>query len=300
MLAAVLLLSYFSITVFGASRTASLTHYTSYPECCKGNANYDPKADTDECVKYSGCKYAGDFASIEHQTLEWVQNNNIIAFYDNSDSTGKNFDKNYGNKKIRLTKGGKSFIATIVDTCGNKDCDNCCATNSKPSGFLVDVEYYTALRNFGSADAAEGTIQWELVDGDAGSVPPPATPTPPTPSKSTKSKTPKATPPPPATPATPAAKCSWAGHCKGAKCTSNDDCSDSLFCSNKKCTDGAASATETAAVDETTDSADSDVSTEESVPGWGIALLVLATLMVLVLLVVIAVLVSKSQKVETF
>jgi len=69
-----------------------------------------------------------------------------------------------------------------------------------------------------------------------------------------------------------------------------------FFCSSRKCTDGA-SATDTTNVDETTSSTESS---GDSVPGWGIALLVLATLMVLVLVVVIAVLLGKSNKVESF
>lgn len=29
--------------------------------------------------------------------------------------------------------------------------------------------------------------------------------------------------------------CSWAGHCKGATCSTNDDCSDDLICTKSKC-----------------------------------------------------------------
>jgi len=222
--------------------------------------------------------------SVGHQTIEWVKANNIVAFYDNSDSKGTNFDKNYGNKKVKLTKNGVSFIASIIDTCGNSDCNGCCAKNSR-SGFLIDVESFTAIRNFGSLDAISGTVQWELVDASTPSTPS----TPATPAKAT----PKSTPP-------AAAKCSWPGHCIGASCSSDSGCSDDLVCSSSKCADASSSATVSASVDETTTANSANTSSGDSVPGWGIALLVLAALMVVVLLVVIAMLLGKTKKPESF
>jgi hypothetical protein len=74
------------------------------------------------------------------KSLSWVQSNNIVAFFDSSDPNGKMWKLKYANKKIRLTKNGKSFVATIVDTCGNGDCNGCCTRNAK-NGFLVDMEY---------------------------------------------------------------------------------------------------------------------------------------------------------------
>jgi hypothetical protein len=59
---------------------------------------------------------------------------------DVEDKQGKNFQKKYAGKKIRLTKNGKSFVAVIADTCSDKDCNGCCTRNSK-NGFLVDVEH---------------------------------------------------------------------------------------------------------------------------------------------------------------
>ena len=92
---------------------------------------------------------------------------NLIAFYDNSDPGGKNFNKNYGGKNITLTKScnGKSykFVALIADTCGNNDCDNCCKKNcDKSTGFLVDMEYYTVMNNFGTTDCADGKIDFVI------------------------------------------------------------------------------------------------------------------------------------------
>ncbi len=143
--------------------TAQLTTYTSYPRCCKGSPAYDPHASKEECEDYSGCKYQGEFAAIGKKSFEWVKDNAVIAFYDNADRSGKQFNKKYGGKKIRLRKNGKEFTAVIADTCGNSDCDDCCIKNSK-GGFLVDMEYWTAQRNIGGANKAEGTIEFQIID----------------------------------------------------------------------------------------------------------------------------------------
>jgi hypothetical protein len=144
-------------------RTAQLTTFTSYPRCCKGSPAYDPHADKSECQDYSGCKYQGEFAAIGKKSFEWVKDNAIIAFYDNADKSGKEFNKKYGGKKIRLRKNGKEFTALIADTCGNQDCNDCCIKNSK-GGFLVDMEYWTAQRNIGGANKADGTIEFQILD----------------------------------------------------------------------------------------------------------------------------------------
>ncbi len=147
----------------GGWHTAQLTTYTSYPRCCKGSPAYDPHASKEECEDYSGCKYEGEFAAIGKKSFEWVKDNAIIAFYDNADKAGKEFNKKYGGKKIRLRKNGKEFTAVIADTCGNSDCNDCCIKNSK-GGFLVDMEYWTAERNIGVANKAEGTIEFQILD----------------------------------------------------------------------------------------------------------------------------------------
>jgi hypothetical protein len=147
----------------GGWHTAQLTTYTSYPRCCKGSPAYDPHASKEECQDYSGCKYQGEFAAIGKKPFEWVKDNAIVAFYDNADKQGKEFNKKYGGKKIRLRKNGKEFTAVIADTCGNSDCNDCCIKNSK-GGFLVDMEYWTAERNIGGANKAEGTIEFQILD----------------------------------------------------------------------------------------------------------------------------------------
>lgn len=161
------------IAVEGKSATASFTYYDSYPMCCPESPNYDPKADTEECDDYSGCKYMGDLAAFQtasnpdgHKSIEYVKSHNLVAFYDDSDPKGKNWASKYALKTIQITKSykGKShvFNATIADTCGNQDCDNCCKKNAQPSGFLVDMEYYTVLKNFGSTDAVQGTLSFVI------------------------------------------------------------------------------------------------------------------------------------------
>jgi hypothetical protein len=146
-----------------AGGTAQLTTFTSYPACCPDSPVYDPNAPTDECADYSGCKYMGDFAAIGHQSFDYVQNHNLIAFYDDSDPNGTSFNQNYGGKTIRLTKNGNTFDALIADTCGNNDCSGCCTKNSH-GGFLVDIEYWTASRQLGGPDNADGTIDFQIVN----------------------------------------------------------------------------------------------------------------------------------------
>jgi hypothetical protein len=142
-------------------RTAQLTTFTSYPACCPKSPVYDPKAPTDECDDYSGCKYMGDFAAIDHKSFSYVKSHDLVAFYDDHDRSGKSFNKNYGGKTIQLKKGGNTFSALIADTCGNSDCDGCCTQNSK-HGFLVDIEYWTTVRRIGGPDNADGTIQFKI------------------------------------------------------------------------------------------------------------------------------------------
>jgi hypothetical protein len=44
-----------------------------------------------------------------------------------------------------------TFEATVAETCVNEDCDNCCSQRANSNtGYLVDMEYYTFVRHFGS------------------------------------------------------------------------------------------------------------------------------------------------------
>jgi hypothetical protein len=70
------------------------------------------------------------------------------------------FYPKYGDKYITITGTclglTKTFNALIADTCGNQDCSGCCARNANPTtGYLIDMEYHTILRNFGTTLCAD-------------------------------------------------------------------------------------------------------------------------------------------------
>lgn len=89
----------------------------------------------------------------------------MVAFFDSSDPHGNLFDERYAGKNITLWVGGVEVTAIIADTCANSDCGNCCSKNARPSGYLVDMEYWTVINTFGSVDAATGSIYFS-VDGN--------------------------------------------------------------------------------------------------------------------------------------
>ncbi len=139
--------------------------------CCPSSPNYDPLYPTEECDDYSGCEYMGDLAAFQsesnpdgHVSIEYIEAHNLVSFFDNSDPQGNSWATDYANRTIQIIKnyGGSTVIfnATIADTCGNRDCSGCCTTNSRPSGFLVDMEYYTVMRNFNTTAAADGSLSF--------------------------------------------------------------------------------------------------------------------------------------------
>ena len=122
---------------------ASLTEFESYP---------DPGSE--ECVKYNGCAYVGEFAFVNgKQSESWVKAHNIAAVH--SKDSGK-----YKLKTLRLQKNGQQIDVTVYDECTDSDCSGCCTENAQPSGFLIDLEKYTAQR-FGGAD---GQVDWACLD----------------------------------------------------------------------------------------------------------------------------------------
>lgn len=124
-------------------KQASLTNFTSYP---------DPGSD--ECVKYNGCMWAGQFAAVDgKQTEAWVMAHNIVAVHSKDFAT-------YKLKTLRLRKDGHEIDVTVYDECADSDCSGCCTDNAKPSGFLIDVEKYTAQR-FAVGD---GQVDWACLD----------------------------------------------------------------------------------------------------------------------------------------
>jgi hypothetical protein len=119
-------------------KTGSKTNFTSYPA-----------PGSDECIKYSGCLYEGQFAACNKtETLSWVMSHNIVAVF-----------PDLGALKLHdlcLKSGTKTIVVTALDTCGDSDCNGCCTKNKGTSDELIDVESFTDAR-WGVPD---GKIQW--------------------------------------------------------------------------------------------------------------------------------------------
>lgn len=129
--------------VSSAWRKANLTYYTSYP---------DPGSE--ECIKYSGCEWAGQFAALSSKMPEsWVAANNIASVHSKDFAT-------YKLKTLRLRQGDKQIDVKVYDECADSDCSGCCTANSKSTGFLIDLESYTAAR-FGTNS---GIVEWVCLD----------------------------------------------------------------------------------------------------------------------------------------
>ena len=125
---------------------AKLTWYESYPA-----------PESEECIEYNGCTWAGWFAGLEEQqTEEWVREHNIIAVHE------KDWDI-YKLKTFRLRRNGYTVDAVVYDMCSDSDCDGCCTKNAGTVGFLIDIEKYTRERfnNYGS-----GIVEWICLDCD--------------------------------------------------------------------------------------------------------------------------------------
>jgi len=145
---------------------ASWTTYTSYACCCPKNPNYDPTCPKEECQDYSACAYPGDFSFIDHKSISWVKNHSIVAFFTSHD-TPSGTEKQYARRHLKVhdPKTGTEFVVQVADTCGDLDCDGCCTRNAKPSGYLIDMEYWTVMHHFNvrdPGDAADGTLCWQL------------------------------------------------------------------------------------------------------------------------------------------
>jgi hypothetical protein len=124
-------------------RKANLTNFTSYP---------DPNSE--ECIKYNGCMWAGQFAFVSGKQPEsWVKAHNIAAVHEKD--AGK-----YKLKTLRLKQGSRQIDVTVYDMCSDSDCSGCCTENASGPGFLIDIEKYT-MQRFGSGD---GVVDWACVD----------------------------------------------------------------------------------------------------------------------------------------
>jgi hypothetical protein len=118
-------------------KSANKTNFESYP---------DPGSE--ECVKYNGCMWAGQFAFCDGTKPEdWVSKHDIVAVFPQD---------GLENHDICIKQGNKTMVVTVLDTCGDSDCDGCCTENLGSADRLIDLEKYTNER-WGLDD---GKIQW--------------------------------------------------------------------------------------------------------------------------------------------
>jgi hypothetical protein len=124
-------------------RKANLTTFESHP---------DPGSE--ECIRYMGCSWAGQFAYVSGKQSEaWVMANNIMAIHSKDGQT-------YKLKTLRVRQNGRMIDAKVYDVCSDNDCNGCCTRNAAETGFLIDLEKYT-MERFGSHD---GVVEWVCLD----------------------------------------------------------------------------------------------------------------------------------------
>lgn len=112
---------------------AHLTWYQSYPE-----------ENSEECIAYSGCDYAGLFAFLDYQQSEkWVRKNNIIAVHSEH---GKWLGLEHLQLRTDTTDAESEIIGRVYDVCSDSDCNGCCSRNARESGYLIDLEINTLRR----------------------------------------------------------------------------------------------------------------------------------------------------------
>ncbi len=131
-----------------------------------------PKLGTTECVAYSGCQWAGRFASpalsaegasstqcktgavyMNYGNTEWacrwpetkVASWNLAATWDR--------DAALANKQIRVMRAGdtsRTVTVNVGDLCNDNDCDGCCSANTGSGKWkLIDMEKGPASQLFG-------------------------------------------------------------------------------------------------------------------------------------------------------
>lgn len=127
-------------------KSANKTNFESYP---------DPGSE--ECIKYNGCMWAGQFSFCDGtKTEDWVSKHNIAAVFPAD---------GLENHDICIKQGNKTMVVTVLDTCGDDDCDGCCTQNRGNADRLIDLEKYTNER-WGLDD---GQIQWADLKANAAS-----------------------------------------------------------------------------------------------------------------------------------
>jgi hypothetical protein len=118
-------------------RSARKTNYESYPA-----------PGSEECVKYHGCDYLGQFQACANAMPEsWVAGHDIASVFP---LEGLELHS------LCLRAGSRTMIVTVIDTCADSDCGGCCTENRGDADRLIDLEKYTNER-FGVDD---GDIEW--------------------------------------------------------------------------------------------------------------------------------------------
>lgn len=122
---------------------ANLTNYESHPA-----------PDSEECLEYNGCTWAGQFYGLDGvYDEEWVSAHNIVAVHEDH-------WKLFGMKTLRLRQNDRTIIVQAIDACADTDCEGCCTANLGGDGFLIDIEKYTMAR-FGSG---EGLVDFQVCE----------------------------------------------------------------------------------------------------------------------------------------
>ncbi|KAG5187359.1 hypothetical protein JKP88DRAFT_33138 [Tribonema minus] len=137
---------------------ARLTWYESYPTSTKEAEDFNAK------------EHIGEFAYLPDQQFPEarVREMRIAAFFIHPNLNAGTADQ-FAGKRIVLTRadGGTIGTAFIYDTASDEDCkNNEVSTNAARTGYLVDLERYTAEAFFGDdweTDCA-GYVKFQIIN----------------------------------------------------------------------------------------------------------------------------------------
>jgi hypothetical protein len=125
--------------------SANKTNFTSYP---------DPGSE--ECIKYNGCAYEGQFAACSKtESKSWVSSHNIVSVFPNLTRSSNGIGA-LALHDLCLKAGTKTIVVTVLDECADSDCSGCCTQNKGSAEELIDIESFTDAR-WGVPD---GRIEW--------------------------------------------------------------------------------------------------------------------------------------------
>ncbi len=143
---------FFALLLFATAATAKMTCEGDWQSARLTNYESYPDPGSVECVKYNGCKWAGQFYGVQGKKSEkWVARNNIAAVHQ------KHWRK-YGGKSLRLRQGNREIIVKVLDLCSDSDCAGCCTKNLGGDGYLIDIEKHT-MQRFGTGS---GEVKFQV------------------------------------------------------------------------------------------------------------------------------------------